>query len=266
MNVTETSRRAVWGTAARRGLLLVILCIPCVADAAGVAASQDFNVLASDQALAEAVLAQAEVFRREIAKEWLGQELSRGAGPAMITVVESQGEDSGLTWPIDDPKRKFHKVWLRTSEERALGSTLRHEITHVVLATQFPNHLPAWVEEGIASLSDDPERLEIRRRMLGRHLLSRDGPHLNAMFEAPTVPTSHRSTYSLAASVVEYLLTRADKATLLRFAVTGRDQGWDRAVQEHYGFRTVSDLETAWHAWVSQSTRGQTYAVLPSAQ
>ena len=262
-----TRRR--WAASRRRMIsslaVVLVLCTTSVAPAAGVAFNDNFSVLASDQATADAVLAQAETFRKEIARQWLGKELPAGAGPTMITVVDSRLEDRGLTWPIDNPKRKYHKVWLRTSPDRAPGSTLRHEITHVVFATQFPHRLPAWVEEGIASLGDDPERSQIRARVIRRLARAGDWPRLETVFREPTIPTSHQAEYSIATSVVEYLLSRADGATLLRFAATGRDQGWDRAAEEHYGLRSVGDLQAAWQTWAAREVSGSTSAVLPVA-
>ena len=70
--------------------------------------------MAPDQAIAEAVVKQAEHFRKEAAREWLGRELPTGQGPTMITVVISSNEDDGLTWPIDTPERKFHQIWVTT--------------------------------------------------------------------------------------------------------------------------------------------------------
>jgi len=244
---------------------VLVLGAASLAPAAGVAFNDNFSVLAADRATADAVLAQAETFRKQIARQWLGRALPDGAGPTMITVVNSPSEDRGLTWPIDDPKRKYHKVWLTTSPDRALGSTLRHEITHVVFATRFPRRLPAWVEEGIASLGDDPERSQIRARVIGRMARAGDWPRLETVFQDATLSASHQAEYSIATSVVEYLLSRADRATLLRFAATGRDRGWDRAAQEHYGLRGIGDLQAAWQTWVARGVGGRTSTVLPAS-
>ena len=115
--------------------LFAAILLPATTEAAGYARSTNFNVLASDQALAESVLARAELFRQQLARQVLKRELPSGVGPTMITVLESPAENTGFTWPIDDLRRKFHKVWLRTSREAAVGNTLRRQILYVVLAT-----------------------------------------------------------------------------------------------------------------------------------
>ena len=122
--------------------LFVFLC-PAFGHAAGTAATDNFNVIAPTEAIAQAVAKQAEQFRRQAALEWLGRELPSGKGPAMITVIISADEDDGLTWPIDTPQRKFHQVWLTTSAERAVArrcitrSCIRSS-TRVRTPTSFP--------------------------------------------------------------------------------------------------------------------------------
>ena len=78
------ARLAVDGRINRLVLAIVVVAVPCLAEAADVALSRNFNVLAPDQGLANGVLAQAEIFRREIAKEWLGEDLPTGAGPGEV--------------------------------------------------------------------------------------------------------------------------------------------------------------------------------------
>ena len=109
------------------------------------------------------MLKQAEAFRREFSEKWLGHELPKGAGESVIYVAFTPNEDRGLTWAKDHPNRTLHNVYLRTSPENAVGSTLRDEIAHTVLATKFPhpNRLPSWLEEGIASQYDDEARCSV---------------------------------------------------------------------------------------------------------
>lgn len=230
---------------------LAIVLLTACAQGAGFAHNDNFVVLAPDQSLAAEVLNKANVFRKQIAEEWLGEELPPGIGEALIHVTLSATEDNGLAWPIDDPGRKLHKVWLTTSREGAVGSTLYHEIVHLVMATQFPDRLPAWAEEGIASLSDDPQRAQIRERVLGWYSRTGNWPDLAGILQYPAVAHSDKAAYSVAVSVTEYLLSRADKATFLRFAQAGKREGWDRALEHHYRIASVRDLQGAWQTWAS---------------
>ena len=99
MRVRKPVRRAVPGSAARWGLVLVILSMPCAAYGAGFVRDDDFIVFAPDESLAEAVLAKAAQLRRQIAEEWFGEPLPPGAGRTLIHVQLDDREDSGLTWP-----------------------------------------------------------------------------------------------------------------------------------------------------------------------
>jgi hypothetical protein len=52
--------------------------------------------------------------------------------------------------------------------------------------------------------------------------------------------------------VVEFLLTREDKATLLRFARSSKANGWDEALRMHYQIAGVGELESQWKTWAAQ--------------
>lgn len=236
-------------------LALVGLAVPSVVQGAGVAYNDNFIVLAPDQLLAEEVLAKAEHFRQQVAEEWLAEELPPRMGRATVNVELSDVEDENFTWAIDSPEQIFHKVWLTTTRRRALGSALGHEITHVVFATRFPDRLPSWIEEGAASLQDDPQRIEIRQRIIRRYARTGNWPRLETLFKARTLALGDQPSYSVAASVTQYLLCRGGRPKLLRFAVTGQQEGWNQALREHYGIPTVRELQAAWQAWASRTAR-----------
>jgi hypothetical protein len=231
----------------------VIFCLvlPSALFAGGFAHDETFIVYAPDQALADQVLAKAQEFRKAEAKDLLGKELEPGAGRTIITIEVSATKDAGFTWPIDSPDRKFHNMWLTTSRERAVGSTMRHEIRHVVLNTQFPDRLPPWIEEGLASRSDDSQRQQARRETVSG--FSQSGwPDIHSLMETRSIHSADRATYAASTSLVNYLLTRGDTTKLLQFAVTGKKSGWDRALDQCYGIRNLSELESQWHKWVRQ--------------
>jgi hypothetical protein len=219
------------------------------------ARSANFIVLADDAELAGQVLAQAERYRREIAEEWLGEALPDGIGAAMINVRISATEDSGLTWPTDPASaRRYHRVWLTTSPAHATGAVLKHELTHVVLATWMPERLPPWAEEGAASAYDDASRVAQRRRALEWFARSGNWPRLIHVLEDDTITADDLTSYAVAASLSELLLQRGDRATLLRFAADGRRLGWDEALRTHYRIEDVNALQLAWQAQLSEQT------------
>jgi len=241
----------------------VVLVTVSRAFSAGLAHNENFIVLAPDQPLAEIVLAQADDFRRTVALDWFGAELETGKDPTMVHVELSTARDAGLTWPIDSPDRKYHTVWLTTSADRAVGSTLHHEIAHIVLATRFRNRLPWWAEEGIASQYDDAERKQTRQRLLAQFAQSGKWPSIDAILEGRIFAPDDEPAYAIAVSITDFLLTQGDRNTFLALAADGPSKGWPTALREHYGLASFDVLEARWKAWLR---RGPTAQVAHNAQ
>lgn len=241
---------AVLGAAA-----LALWAVP--ARAAGFARNADFIVFADDQPLAEAVIAKASQYRKELALRWLGEELPPAVGRTVINVTISDREDRGLIWPADGPGRQVHNIWLTTSRQRALGSTLKHEIAHAVLATRYPRELPVFVNEAVANLQDDEERKEIRQRTIGWFARTGNWPPIREVFEADVISSVDSASYAVASSVTEYLCTRSSETKFLEFAIAGKQHGWDAALRSHYGINSVEQLQQLWQQWVLQTIQAR---------
>lgn len=229
----------------------------CLAD--GAARNENGIVLAASEEFAQAVLDKANDYRRQAALEWLGEELPPSVGPMMIYARVSDVEEEGKTWRIDSPQRRFHTIWVTASEDLVLGALLHHEVTHAVLATQMPEGVPAFLDEGIASRVDDPRRVAIRRRILDWFVSTGNWPQVASLLDLEMISASDQQTYAVAASLTEYLLTRGDKPTLLKFARSGKANGWSQALRMHYQIESVAQLEQAWRAWeTGRSTAAKT--------
>ena len=253
-------------------LAAVLLCLSICsnAKAAGFAHNQNFIVYtpseptqAAGQAFAEQVLATAESFRKEIAKQWLGQDLPPGIGRTVINVSLSADQDSGITWARDHAKRRFHAIYITSSREGVLGSTLKHEMAHAILATQWPapNRLPAWAEEGVASSYDDQRRIAARAQLLAWFSTSGNWPRLSSLLSADTISAEDLPSYAAAASLGSYLLSLESKQTFFRFAQSGGEKGWDVALRQYYGVRDVNSLQRSWQAWASKQQFAPTTVV-----
>lgn len=232
-------------------LLVLLTTVP--ARSADMSIGTNFLVLAPNQAVADAVAKQAEVFRKQSALEWLGKELPDRNGRSLITVDITSQKDEGLTWPIDSPKRTLHQVWLTTSVERAKGTTLHHEVVHTVLDTySYPELLPVWASEGIASQADDTGRKENQRQIVARWSRARRWPALRSLFDASRIGHDDLNSYAAASSVTEFLAERGGKTRVVEFAASGRKRGWDQAAREYYSLHDVAELQTAWQDWVAK--------------
>jgi hypothetical protein len=138
------------------------------------------------------------------------------------------------------------KMEIQGPLDRLLSSVLPHEVTHTVFAHHFRCPVPRWADEGGSVLSeDDVERA--RHDKLVRSILNqgRQIP-LRRLLSLKEYPREVMCLYAQGFSLSDYLVQRSDKKTFLAFIGQGMQQGWDRAVQAHYGHRSVEELEEAW--------------------
>lgn len=231
------------------GCLLIAL-LPGVAFGQTVA-TKNFVVTAPDMLLAEEVLARAESLRETLAERWLGEKLPVGVGPTVIRVKLSSSEDKGLSWVAENDSRLSHLMWLTTSRERAIGTTLAHEMTHVVLATRYPGSVPVFATEGAACEQDDPERLAMRREIVEWWAQTGNWPHVGELLESRQIEPSDTASYAHACSLTAFLLARGGRAKFIDFAVAGENRGWPNAVCDFYGYRSLASLQNAWRNFAS---------------
>jgi hypothetical protein len=135
-----------------------------------------------------------------------------------------------------------------------IGAALRHEVTHTVFATQFRDRLAAWADEGIASLSDDPERVAVRKKTLSWFAKTGNWPDIADVLNARAIQPADRAANTIATSLTEYLLTRGDRGKFVRFAVDGKRDGWDAALTRHYGLK-IKDFQIDWQAWATKGVK-----------
>ncbi len=243
---------------ANAALLLALCCGPAEAateSTSGFASSDNFVVYAPTQELADEVLKKSEQLRTKLARAWLDKELAPGVGVAMIYVSLSLTEDTGFTWPKDDPAKKYHSVTLKSSRDKVVGVTLAHELTHVILATEFGGRLPRWADEGIACFQNDQElRNSLRESLRGLSRAER-WPSLEAVLRRPGNTPDNQEFYAVALSLTQYLLELDEPSVFFQFALEGKDQGWEHAAQRHYKFRSLEDLQQRWQSWAVKSLR-----------
>lgn len=231
--------------------LLAVQLFLSSAGAAGLSRNENFMVMAPTQELADRVLKAAEQFRHDVAVQWLGAPLPPSVGPAIVHVELSETRDDAFTWAKNGPDRKYHSVYLTTSLDQAVGSTLKHEITHVVLATRFPDRLPVWLEEGCAGYADDASRLKTRRAILDWFARTGNWPNLAQVLNAKKLSAADRSSYAIACSVTHFLMDRGSRQHLIAFGELVQEQGPEAALKSSYGFASIEELGEEWQTWYS---------------
>jgi hypothetical protein len=231
--------------------VLFFLLSPHAALAVGTAHSENFNIMAPTKELAQSVAAQAESYRKLAALEWFGRELPDGKDRTIVTVFTSASEDEGLSWPINDPDQKCHRIWITTTAEKASGTLLHHEVVHTVLASFVrQGSLPRWADEGIASQVDDPARAQAREQLIETWAIQGRLPRLQTLFTTKRITHSDSEAYAASSSAIRFLATLGGKPKVVEFATAGMHGDWDQSAREVYGFRGVAELQSRWEDWV----------------
>ncbi|GIW81224.1 MAG: hypothetical protein KatS3mg105_3031 [Gemmatales bacterium] len=208
----------------------------------------NFVVEAATPQIAQQVGQAAEYYRKQKALEWLGYEMPRWPQPCPLQVKVTFGGAGGATsFAFDRGRILSQNMTIEGSLDRLLASVLPHEITHTVFAHYFRQPVPRWADEGGSVLSEDD--IERRRHdMLVRQILNTPGRAmpLRRLFSLRDYPGDVMVLYAQGYSVANFLVSARGRATFLKFVWQGMHEGWDRATQMHYGYRSVEELEQAW--------------------
>lgn len=250
-----------------RGILILLSLVAwsCVAaDNRVPYRTPNFVVTAPTAEFAKQVGDSAEVYRRDLAIEWLGKEFpGKWSSPCPITVKVGQiGAGGATSFSFDrDSRGEMHvfgwSMTIQGSEERILDSVLPHEITHMVLACHFRCPLPRWADEGAATLAEHES--EKRQQVLRTKQLlnSRQRIPLSKLVTIMQYPSDMREVLNLYAegySLVELLIQKGGKtgkSRYLRFLAEALRNGWDSATKKYYNYRNLDELETDWHKWIA---------------
>ncbi len=235
----------------------------------GPVVSQNFVVYAPDPILARKVSSEAERFRKELAVEWLGQELPSWPQKCPITVelkIHAGGETSfafemdgsGRGTPLDWKMKIFGPV------DRVLDAVLPHEITHTIFATHFGCPLPRWADEGACTTVEHESERKKNHHMLLDFLTSSPsrGLPFNRMFTMRNYPHDILPLYAQGYSVAKFLILQKGKRHFLDYIGQGLQnesrgeplEAWNRATDEFYKYDDLSDLQVAWLDWVQNGS------------
>ncbi len=218
----------------------------------------NFLVEAPTPIVAQRVAEWAEYYRKQKAVLWLGREMPPWPQPCPVSVKVTAGGAGGATTFDFDGGRISQAMSIEGSLDRLLASVLPHEVTHTVFAYYFGCPVPRWADEGGAVLSeDDLERS--RHDMMVRQILGVGrGIPLTRLFTLRHYPADMRDVGTLYAegySVSDYLVSLGNRPTFLAFVAHGMQYGWDSAVQTHYHFQSVDQLQQAWIDYLKQGKR-----------
>ena len=220
--------------------------------------SKNFLVTASSAPLAKEVCLAAETFRKEMALEWLGQQLPDWAQPCPIRVHASAQLGAGgvTSFVFSNGQPGQWQMTIQGSRQRILDSVLPHEITHTVFATHFGRPLPRWADEGACTTVEHASERAKQDQYLIRFLKTGRALPFNRMYHLKDYPHDILPLYSQGYSLSRFLLAQGGKQHFIRYLGSGmRSKNWDEATREHYGYRDLSQLQISWVDWVSKGSR-----------
>src|SRR4051812_37536329 len=247
--------RFAWPVSIR--ILLTELCLLLVSAPAFAAGykTTNFTVAAPTPQLAKEIGDQAEVYRRDLAMEWLGKELPPWSKscPIFAGVAQKKGAGGATRFVFDPGEGVYWDMKIQSSRERILDSVLPHEVTHTIFASYFRQPLPRWADEGACTTVEHQSEVDKQERNLIQFLRSGRGIPFSQMFAMKEYPSDVMPLYAQGHSLAEWLIENRGRKEFLEFVGDGmQDENWGRAVRDHYGFNNLLQLQNAWNDWVKQ--------------
>jgi hypothetical protein len=239
-------------------ILLFCFCLSPLGSVANASAgykTTNFVVSAPSPQLAKEIGDQAEVYRKQLAMEWLGKELPTWSKPCPITaqVQPNLGAGGATSFVFDRGEVFGWKMNIQGSRERILDSVLPHEVTHTIFASYFRQPVPRWADEGACTTVEHPSEVSKQERNLIQFLKNGRGIPFSQMFAMKEYPQDVMPLYAQGHSLSEWLIENRGRKEFLEFVGDGmKDENWQRAVREHYGFPSLLAMQSAWNDWVKQ--------------
>jgi hypothetical protein len=236
--------------------------------------SQNFIVSAPTPQLAQEICQSAERFRRDLAIEWLGQELPPWQSPCPIRadVAQNLGAGGATSFVFRGGAPTEWTMQIQGSRERILDSVLPHEVTHTIFATHFGRPLPRWADEGACTTVEHASERAKQDKFLIQFLTPDErgntrGIPFNQMFRMKEYPKDILPLYSQGYSLARYFIQQGGKQKFVDYIGEGmQTNNWAAATQKFYGYRNLSELQVTWVEWVRKgSPRMADAAALASA-
>jgi RNA polymerase sigma factor (sigma-70 family) len=210
----------------------------------------NFLVSAPTPELAQRFGQAAEQCRKEMAIEWLGEEMPQWPRPCPLYVKPKPGGSGGATKFTYDFRGSYEvlSMEIEGDVEQMLISCLPHEVTHTVFAHYFRYPVPRWADEGGSVLSESDRERYNHDRMCREKLNRHQGIPLRRLFTLKEYGevSDAMIVFAQGYSVTQYLVDQRGRQTFLEFVKSGLSSDWDKAVKQCYKFESVEALEDAW--------------------
>ncbi len=195
--------------------------------------------------------------RVDMARRWFQREVQLAPCQVEVKLNAKLGSGGYASYELKDAKPINLKMHLQASSLEKLDSAMHHEVAHLLLAQQFANRLPHWLEEGFCTLQEGEER----RRQLEAFLIQ--SPKNIVPIERLLASTSDHdldsalssqlSRQAQYASLVAFLLDRDSESTLVAMMKAGdAASDWTQALLQTYKISSIEVLEAEWSQWRKQ--------------
>jgi tetratricopeptide (TPR) repeat protein len=226
-----------------------------------VAETANFRILHNQsRETAEEVARVAERTRADMQKKWLGDvgdhwkpiceiRLYATAQEYSKATRESESSPGHSTILCDGARVSSRRIHLHCDDPNMLSAVLPHETTHVVLADQFSDKpLPRWADEGMAVLSEPREQIDRYLARLPDFARQHQLFSVRQLLQQEDWPDVRliSAFYAQSVSVVGFLAERNGPQTFTRLVREGRRVGFEKALQQVYGFKDFNELEQEW--------------------
>jgi hypothetical protein len=121
--------------------------------------------------------------------------------------------------------------------------------------------LPRWADEGMAVLTEPPEKID--RHLVNLTRCRQEGQTLFPLQDLmqlenyPQNPHYISAFYAQSVSLVEYLTNLRGPQVFVMFMHDGMRYGYEKALQRNYNIQSFRDLEQRWGAQAFRDRAGQ---------
>ncbi|MGH7226102.1 MAG: hypothetical protein ACRELF_23045, partial [Gemmataceae bacterium] len=207
----------------------------------------NFIVTAPTEQIADQVGEAAERNRKELAKLWLGKELAAWTEPCPVRVtITAEATDSSSVFGFQDGVVSRRGMILEGPLDRIFADLLPHEMTHTILAEWRGRALPRWADEGAAMLSESAVSRTRHEQATERLLRTGHPMPLSELLPRLDYPKDVGAFYAQSFSLTDFLVTAGGRRKFLAFVAQGERDGWEKAANAVYGYKSVAELEQTW--------------------
>ncbi len=227
------------------------------------ATSRNFRVVCHTRAGdANSIAEHCEKLRGALCERWFPDQHESTWDPRCEIVVhqdaasylQAVGRGASSTSGSADVKTDQYRVVsrrvdLRADKSNLLTAALPHEMTHVVVADWMKGKpWPLWAEEGMAMLADPAEKQARHTSDLETAFASGSAFSAAELLTLEAYPSHDRwpAFYAQSHALVAYLVKKESPERFVKFLGSVEENGYDSALDEHYGIRAVGALRLAW--------------------